>query len=154
MYCNYRLKYIKLLWFSEPITINNFDVILGDNNCVKFVILNSIKLDHCRIIFNRCLLTLKFHLCIFILSIMHSAFNLLVFPNSMFTSLLFFSIFIFLMKGLCALRRNSTYKYPLLLLLLSSFNAVFTRNFLYYEMLHVLLLPSHSVEHMCIFISI
>ena len=40
---------------------------------------------------------------------MHSAFNLLVFHNFMFTSL-------FLMKGLCALRRNSTYKYPLLLL--------------------------------------
>ena len=34
---------------------------------------------------------------------MHSSFNLLVFPNSMFTPLLFF-----LVKGLCALRRNST----------------------------------------------
>ena len=37
--------------------------------------------------------------------IMHSAFNLLVFPNYMFTSLL---LFFFLMKGLCALQRNST----------------------------------------------
>ena len=35
---------------------------------------------------------------------MHSAFNMLVFPNSMFTSLLLF----FIMKGLCTLRRNST----------------------------------------------
>ena len=45
--------------------------------------------------------------CLFhvLICIMHSAFNLLVFPNSMFTPLLFF-----LMKGLCALRRNSTYK--------------------------------------------
>ena len=32
--------------------------------------------------------------------IMHSAFNLLVFPNSMFTPL---SFFVFLLKGLCAL---------------------------------------------------
>ena len=37
---------------------------------------------------------------------MHSAFNLLVFPNSMFTSLLL--LFFFPMKWLCALRRNST----------------------------------------------
>ena len=35
---------------------------------------------------------------------MHSAFNLLIFPNSMLTSLLLF----FLLKGICALRRNST----------------------------------------------
>ena len=35
---------------------------------------------------------------------MHSAFNLLGFPNSMFTSLLFF----FIVKGQCALRINST----------------------------------------------
>ena len=46
---------------------------------------------------------------------MHSAFNMLVFPNSMFTSLLLLLIF---MKGLCFLRRNSTKKYQLLLLLL------------------------------------
>ena len=39
-----------------------------------------------------------------IICIMQSAFNLLVFPNSIFTPLLLF----FLMKGLCALRRNST----------------------------------------------
>ena len=38
-----------------------------------------------------------------IICIIHSAFNLLVFPNSMFTPLLFL-----LMKGLCALRRSST----------------------------------------------
>ena len=38
-------------------------------------------------------------------SIMHSAFNLLVFPNSMFTP--FFVCFLS-MKGLCALWRNST----------------------------------------------
>ena len=36
---------------------------------------------------------------------LHSAFNLLVFRNSMFTSLLFC---LFFMKGLSALRRNST----------------------------------------------
>ena len=35
---------------------------------------------------------------------MHSVFNLLVFSNFMFTSLL---LLFFLMKGLCALRRNS-----------------------------------------------
>ena len=38
-----------------------------------------------------------------IICIMHSAFNLLVFPNSMFTPLLFFR-----MIGLCALLRNIT----------------------------------------------
>ena len=42
---------------------------------------------------------------------MRSAFNLLIFPNSMFHT-------IFYMKGLCALWRNSTKKLPLLLLLL------------------------------------
>ena len=40
-----------------------------------------------------------------IIYVMHSAFNLLVFPYSMFTPLFFY-----LLKGLCALRRNSTYK--------------------------------------------
>ena len=35
---------------------------------------------------------------------MHSAFNLLILPNSMFTSL---SLLSFFMKGLCALRSNS-----------------------------------------------
>ena len=50
-------------------------------------------LVYCRIV---CL----FHVLI---CIMHSALNLLGFPNSIFTPLLFFS-----MKGLCALRRNST----------------------------------------------
>ena len=41
------------------------------------------------------------HLCLFhvLICIMHSAFNLMVFPNSMFTLLLFF----FILKGLCAL---------------------------------------------------
>ena len=38
-----------------------------------------------------------------LICIMHSAFNLLVFPNSMFTPLLFF-----ILKGLCALRRYGT----------------------------------------------
>ena len=44
--------------------------------------------------------------CLFhvLICFMHSAFNLLVFHNSMFTPLLL----IFLLKGLCALRRNST----------------------------------------------
>ena len=44
--------------------------------------------------------------CLFhvLICIVHSAFNLLVFRNSMFTPLLFF----YLLKGLCALRRNST----------------------------------------------
>ena len=44
--------------------------------------------------------------CLFhvLICIMHSAFNLLVFHNSMFTPWLFF----LLLKGLCALRRNST----------------------------------------------
>ena len=43
--------------------------------------------------------------CLFhvLICIMHSAFNLLFFPNSMFTPLLFF-----ILKGLCVLRRNST----------------------------------------------
>ena len=36
----------------------------------------------------------------FLVCIMHSAFNLFVFPNSVFTSLLFFYFNIFLMKGL------------------------------------------------------
>ena len=49
---------------------------------------------------------------IFLICIMHSAFNLFVFPNSMFTSLFFciilYFIYIFFMKGLWALRRNST----------------------------------------------
>ena len=39
-----------------------------------------------------------------LIRIMHSAFNLLIFPNSMFTLLLF----LFLLKGQCALWRNST----------------------------------------------
>ena len=39
-----------------------------------------------------------------LICIMHSAFNLLVLSNSMFTPLLFFSS----MKGLCALPRNNT----------------------------------------------
>ena len=39
-----------------------------------------------------------------LICIMHCAFNLLVFPNYMFTP--FFVLF--LMKGLCALSRNST----------------------------------------------
>ena len=40
--------------------------------------------------------------CLFhvLICIMHNAFNLLVFPNSMFTPLLFF--WFFLLKGLCS----------------------------------------------------
>ena len=51
-----------------------------------------------------CLVVIK-HVCLFhvLICIMHSAFNLLVFPNSMFTPLL-----LFVVKWLCALRRNST----------------------------------------------
>ena len=43
--------------------------------------------------------------CHVLICIMHSAFNLLVFPNSMFTPLL---LLFLILKGLCALLRNST----------------------------------------------
>ena len=54
-------------------------------------------------IFMLCLCLLTHSLFIsffFLICIMHSAFNLFVFPNSMFTSLLLFLIFLFFMKGL------------------------------------------------------
>ena len=42
--------------------------------------------------------------CLFhvLICIMHSAFNLLVFPNSMYTPLLFFVFFIFIERAMCS----------------------------------------------------
>ena len=63
-------------------------------------------IDFCKCFLFSCFVLVYWHIvCLFhiLICIMHSAFNLLVFPNSMFTPLLFF-----LLKGLCALRRNST----------------------------------------------
>ena len=50
---------------------------------------------------------------------MHSAFNLFVFPNYMFTSLLLFCFFvIFFMKGEIALKNNHYYYYYYLIIFL------------------------------------
>ena len=76
------------------------------NNASFFVI------DLCKCFLFSCFVFVYF---IFLIGIMHSAFNLFVFPNYMFTSLWLFFIFFYLkkkkfffMNGLWALRRNST----------------------------------------------
>ena len=43
---------------------------------------------------------LSLFISFFLICIIHSAFNLFVFPNSMFTSLLLLFLYIFFMKGL------------------------------------------------------
>ena len=65
-------------------------------------------IDFCKCFLFSCFVMVYCHIvCLFqvLICIMHSAFDLLVFPNSMFTS--FFG-FVFQMKGLCALWGNST----------------------------------------------
>ena len=49
-------------------------------------------IDFCKCFLFSCFVFVYF---IFLICIMHSAFNLFVFPNSMFTSLLFFYIFLY-----------------------------------------------------------
>ena len=61
------------------------------NNASFFVI------DLCKCCLFSCFVFVYF---IFFICIMHSAFNMFVFPNSMFTSLLLFFFYIFFMKGL------------------------------------------------------
>ena len=65
-------------------------------------------IDFCKCFLFSCFVLVYCHIvCLFhvLTCTMHSAFNLLVFPNSMFTSLL---LLLFFMKGICALMRNST----------------------------------------------
>ena len=54
-------------------------------------------IDFCKCILFSGFVFVFFH---FFICIMHSAFNLFVFPNSMFTPLLFFCFLYFFMKGL------------------------------------------------------
>ena len=61
-------------------------------------------IDFCKCFLFSCFVLVYCHIvCLFhvFICIMHSAFNLLVFHNSMFTPFFFF-------EGLCALQRNST----------------------------------------------
>ena len=61
-------------------------------------------IDFCKCFLSSCFVLVYCHIvCLFqvLFCIMHSAFNLLAFPNSMITQFFF-------MKGLCALWRNST----------------------------------------------
>ena len=53
--------------------------------------------DFCKCFLFSCFVFVYF---IFLICIIHSAFNLFVFPNSMFTSLLLLFLYIFFMKGL------------------------------------------------------
>ena len=76
------------------------------SNAVCLYNASFFAIDFCKCFLFSCFVLVYWHIvCLFhvLTSIMHSAFNLLVFPNSIFTPL-----FCFLMKGLCALRRNST----------------------------------------------
>ena len=65
------------------------------NNASFFLFLFVI--DLCKCFLFSCFVFVYFS---FFICIMHSAFNLFVFPNYMFTSLLLFLFFIFFMKGL------------------------------------------------------
>ena len=76
------------------------------SNAVCLYNASFFAIDFCKCFLFSCFVLVYWHIvCLFhaLICIIHSAFNLLVFPNSTFTSLLFF-----LMKGPCALRRNST----------------------------------------------
>ena len=79
---------------SNAVCLNAFFLLFFAIDCCKCFLFSCFVLVYCHIV---CL----FHVLI---CIMHSALNLLVFPNSMFTPFLS----VFFMKGLCALMTNST----------------------------------------------
>ena len=90
----YIMLYIVLAYFMLLAALSNAVCL---NNAFFFIYLCKCFLSSCLVLVN-CHIVCLFHV---LTCTMHSAFNLLFFPNSMFTSLLFF-LFFFYERAMCS----------------------------------------------------